>query len=149
MSEVIIRRMTLADVDEVAEIEQKTFHSPWSKASITQEVEENQLAVYYVAEFENRVIGYAGYWEIVDECHITNVAVDEAFQGKGTGHRLMRAMIEHAINKSFRAMTLEVRVSNTIAIHLYENYGFTHMGIRAGYYTDTKEDAIIMWKELI
>lgn len=144
-----VRRMTLEDVDAVSAIENNTFHSPWSKASIRQEIEDNHLAVYYVAVSKGKVVAYAGYWEVVDECHITNVAVDDHYRGQGIGHKLMQALIEHAIERDYKAMTLEVRVSNAVAIHLYEDHGFTSMGIRAGYYTDTKEDALIMWKELI
>ncbi len=143
-----VRKMTKDDVDAVYEIEVATFANPWTKESIAQEVVENLMAVYMVIEVDERVIGYAGMWTVVDELHITNVAVSKAYQGLGYGKALMDALIDYGRAHGFLHMTLEVRVSNARAIKLYEAYGFIGVGTRPKYYIDNDEDALVMWKEL-
>lgn len=145
---IIVRRMTLSDVKDVSEIEAKSFATPWSPDAFEQEIRDNKLAVYYVAEEHDRVVGYAGFWDVVGELHITNVAVSPEKRGKGIGDLLMEALVQHASSGDYIALTLEVRVTNTVAINLYKKFGFVSMGVRRGYYTDTKEDAMIMWKEI-
>jgi ribosomal-protein-alanine N-acetyltransferase len=94
-----------------------------------------------------KIIGYAGMWLIVDEAHVTNVAILPAYRGKRLGEKLMSALLEHAKNRGAVRMTLEVRASNTVAQGLYSKFGFTSQGRRRNYYMDTKEDALIMWCE--
>jgi ribosomal-protein-alanine N-acetyltransferase len=148
-----IRRMCESDIDAVYAIETACFHSPWSKASFEGELK-NTLAVYFVLvesepEFESeQIVGYGGMWTIIDELHITNVAVLPSHRGKGYGNRLMEAMIQYGKDNGYVQMTLEVRVGNQPAIALYEKFGFVSVGTRPGYYVDTGEDACIMWKEL-
>lgn len=93
------------------------------------------------------VVGYAGLWLMVDEAHITTVAVRRAFRGRGLGKVLMLAMLDLARNMGARNATLEVRQSNAIAIRMYAELGFRQKGMRRRYYTDNGEDALIMWSE--
>lgn len=148
MSKIIIRDMREDDIDEVLNIEKKSFKTPWSRDAFKKEVNENKLARYIVASIDGKVIGYGGIWLIVDEGHITNIAVHPSFRGLGIGKLLVEGLIEVCKNRGISRMTLEVRKSNKIAQSLYKKYGFRECGIRPGYYTDTKEDAIIMWKEM-
>lgn len=95
------------------------------------------------------IVGYGGLWLTVDDAHITTIAVDPAHRGRGVGELLLNALIDHAYELGGRQLTLEVRVSNTAAQHLYLKYGFQPAGTRPHYYTDNGEDALIMWTESI
>lgn len=138
--------MTEAHIDGVLELEEKTFSIPWTRGDFEREVKENNMAIYYVAVEDGKIIGYAGMWHIVVEGHITNVGVLEEARCKGVGSMLMEKLIEVAIEKQMMGITLEVRMGNAPAQALYHKYGFKAEGIRKNYYSDTKEDAIIMWK---
>lgn len=105
----------------------------------------NEMAHYLVAEYDGKVVGYVGYWQVLDEGHIMNVAVDKAYRGRGIATRLVNAMIDSGAPLGILYWTLEVRVSNTAAIRVYENAGFTSAGIRPRYYSHPEEDANIMW----
>ena len=144
---IIIRHMTKDDVDAVYKVEEDCFVDPWSKDSIRKELK-NDLARYLVAEVDNKVVGYIGIWFVVDEGHITNVAVHSNYRGKKIGDKLVSEMVELCKENDLVAMTLEVRTSNTVAQNLYRKYGFRMAGIRKEYYSDNKEDAIIMWNQL-
>lgn len=144
---IIIRHMTKDDVDAVYNVEEDCFVDPWSKDSIRKELK-NDLARYLVAEVDNKVVGYIGIWFVVDEGHITNVAVHSNYRGKKIGDKLVSEMVELCKENDLVAMTLEVRTSNTVAQNLYRKYGFRMAGIRKEYYSDNKEDAIIMWNQL-
>lgn len=144
---IIIRPMTIDDVDEVYIVEEDCFVDPWSKDSIRKELK-NNLARYLVAQLDNKIVGYVGVWFVVDEGHITNVAVHSDYRGKKIGDRLVKEMVELCKENNLVAMTLEVRASNTVAQNLYRKYGFKMGGIRKEYYSDNKEDAIIMWNQL-
>lgn len=144
MSDYIIRRMTLSDVDAVHAIEAAAFPMPWSRDSFVKEMTENKTARYLVAQSGDEVIGYAGAWLILDEGHITNVAVREGFRGGGIGMALVRALQQYAANLGVGYMTLEVRRSNAVAIHVYESLGFIRLGVRKRYYEDNGEDALLM-----
>ena len=140
--------MTVEDIDRVFEIESQSFKTPWSKESFYTEVKENTLATYLVLTLDETVIGFGGMWLIMDEIHITNVAVAPEHRGQGYSKTLITDMIRYAKEKGFQHMTLEVRVSNAVAIALYEKFGFEGAGIRPKYYVDTGEDALVMWKAL-
>lgn len=144
---MIIRSMTMDDVDAVYMVEKDCFVDPWSKESIKKELK-NNLARYLVAQLDNRIVGYVGVWFVVDEGHITNVAVHSDYRGKKIGDKLVKEMVELCKGNNIVAMTLEVRSSNTVAQNLYRKYGFKMGGIRKEYYSDNKEDAIIMWNQL-
>jgi ribosomal-protein-alanine N-acetyltransferase len=142
------RAMRLDDIPAICEIEQEAFSTPWTSAAFHNELTNNQFARYMVMEFAGEVVGYGGMWIIMDEAHITNVAVREDFRGKKLGERLMRELQQTASFLGAIRMTLEVRPSNVIAQGLYEKLGFYSVGIRRGYYTDNQEDAMIMWVDL-
>ncbi|KHS55622.1 30S ribosomal protein S18 [Terrisporobacter othiniensis] len=144
---MIIRSMTKDDVDSVYIVEENCFTDPWSKESIRKELK-NDLARYLVAELDNKIVGYVGVWFVVDEGHITNVAVHSDYRGKKIGDKLVKEMVKLCEESKLVAMTLEVRSSNTVAQNLYRKYGFKMGGIRKEYYSDNKEDAIIMWNQL-
>ena len=139
-----IRMMDSNDIEQVHDIESLCFSTPWSEDSFRQEME-NPMAFYLVAEVGGRVAGYAGIWQIIDEGHITNVGVHPGFQGMGIGEKLMRELIKESEKRLLFNMTLEVRVSNLSAINLYKKLKFHEAGVRKGYYTDTREDGLIMW----
>ncbi len=147
-SEVVLRQMTLEDVDRVLAIEKASFTTPWSRGAFINEVTENKLAYYTVAELGDVIVGYAGVWLIVDEGHITNIAVDPKYRGRKLGRKILEKLLGELKNRGILRATLEVRASNTVAIHLYESYDFIILGRRPGYYTDNGEDALIMWKDL-
>jgi ribosomal-protein-alanine N-acetyltransferase len=146
MSEqVTFRKMTLHDVDAVYEIEKESFTLAWTKEAFEQEMVKNEFAYYVVAETEEGIIGYCGMWLVIDEAHITNIAISPSQRGKKLGEALMKASIDSAKAQGAQLMTLEARVSNIVAINLYKKLGFQNGGIRKGYYTDNQEDAIVMW----
>lgn len=133
-------------IDKVFDIEQNSFNTPWSKDSFKKEINENSLAHYIVAENNNNIVGYGGMWVIVDEGHITNIAVHPDFRHKGIGKTIVSSLVKEAVNRKLTGLTLEVRKSNVEALNLYRKFGFAGEGIRIKYYHDTGEDAIIMWK---
>lgn len=141
--------MTVEHIPGVLEIEQVSFPTPWSQQAFTYEIVSNNFAQYLVAVQQNKVIGYAGMWIVMDEAHITNVAVHPRYRGSKVGQVLMLELMRQAINLGAVRMTLEVRPSNAAARQLYKRLGFQDKGLRKKYYTDTNEDAIIMWLDLV
>ena len=144
MSETVIRRMQYRDVPQVAAIEAATFPRPWSEDSFHREVEENAVARYLVIDRDGEILGYAGAWVVIDECHITNIAVKESERGRGWGRRLMTALMQYVSNLGAAWADLEVRVSNLTAQKLYQGAGFISIGKRKRYYEDNGEDAFLM-----
>jgi len=142
-----IRAMEMTDIDAVLKVEEVSFVTPWSRAAFAAEIGDNDLACYLVSEVEGQVVGYAGMWLILDEAHVTNVAMLPAFRGRGLGRMLMNSLCEVAKAMGAGRMTLEVRPSNIAAQRLYGKMGFVRRGVRPGYYTDTGEDALIMWRD--
>jgi [ribosomal protein S18]-alanine N-acetyltransferase len=140
--------MNLGDVSDVYDIENSTFNTPWSKNSITKEIKENKLAYYFVAILDDVIVGYCGLWHVITEGHITNIAVKKEFQRMGVGNALVLKLIDLSLEKEMIGLTLEVRMNNKNAFNLYKKHGFIIEGIRKNYYSDTKEDAIVMWKYL-
>ncbi|MBD2327560.1 ribosomal protein S18-alanine N-acetyltransferase [Alkalinema sp. FACHB-956] len=92
------------------------------------------------------LVGYGCLWSIVDEAHITILAVHPDYRGHGLGQRLLWALLKSAVARGLTRSTLEVRVSNTAAIGLYKKFGFQEVGLRKKYYSDNQEDALILWK---
>ncbi|ADL08621.1 ribosomal protein S18-alanine N-acetyltransferase [Thermosediminibacter oceani] len=146
---VTIELMKLEDLDRVIEIEKLSFTNPWSRNAFAAELTDNHFSTYIVAKFNGSVVGYAGMWLVVDEAHVTNVAVLPEYRGRGIGELLMRSLMDIARGSGARRMTLEVRKSNYVAQNLYSKLGFEPMGIRPGYYSDNREDAVIMWADLL
>ena len=128
----MLRPMTMADLDAVCAIEEQCFSVPWSRESMEKELEGNDQAHYLVVEIDEKVVGYAGFWQVLDEGHIMNIAVAPEMRGQGLGEELMRAMLQQGTQLGIIYWTLEVRVSNVAAIKLYEKVGFTSAGIRPG-----------------
>ncbi|MBT2663097.1 ribosomal protein S18-alanine N-acetyltransferase [Bacillus sp. ISL-45] len=145
---ITFRNMTVDDLDEVMEVELKSFTVPWSKEAFFNELTKNQFAHYLIVEVDQRVVGYCGVWIIIDEAHITNIALLPEYRGMKLGEALMAKVMELAREMGAFRMTLEVRVSNERAQNLYRKFGFEEGAIRKQYYTDNMEDAIVMWVNL-
>ena len=161
-----VRKACTRDIDEIVRIESETSASPWSRDSISYDVETNADA--YVAvlicgeegcgedscpgescketDAKARIAGYADMWMIAGEAQLNNIAVDEDLRGRGYGRMLLDHMSDESIRRGCSSMTLEVRRSNIAAISLYRGAGFTETGIRPRYYLDNNEDAVIMDK---
>lgn len=149
--ELQIRQMTLADLDQVMEIEPVAFGSHhWSRQSFINEIN-NQSSKYFAAVdcATGLLCGYSGFWLIGEEAHITTLAVHPDYRRCGIGERLLINDIEAALNLSATWILLEVRASNDSAQNLYHKYGFRSMGVRRRYYQDNDEDALVLWKESI
>ncbi|MDP1509742.1 ribosomal protein S18-alanine N-acetyltransferase [Paenibacillus sp. CMAA1739] len=142
------RLMQLDDIPDVLEIEHEAFTLPWTEEAFRNELTMNHFAKYMIMELNGRAIGYAGMWTIMDEAHITNIAVREAYRGRKFGDKLLDELMLTASYLGMERMTLEVRVTNRIAQGLYEKKGFKPAGVRKGYYSDNNEDAVIMWADL-
>ena len=150
MSEVMSQTITFRfmeerDLEAIVQLENRCFTVPWSRDAFYNELNQNKFACYIVLEQEEQIIGYCGAWLVIDEAHITNIAVLPEFRGKKLGEALLQKMIERSREKGVERMTLEVRESNTIAQSLYKKLGFQEGAIRKNYYTDNQEDAIVMW----
>jgi len=144
MTELTYRKMTATDLDAVVIVENQSFSTPWTRQAFYEELE-NQLAYYLLAVLDDTVVGYVGMWLILDEAHITNVAVLPSCRKLGIGKSMMQKALDIAKANGAVSMTLEVRPSNAPALALYKNLGFENAGVRKNYYEDTNEDAIIMW----
>ncbi|MCT8136586.1 ribosomal protein S18-alanine N-acetyltransferase [Anaerobacillus sp. CMMVII] len=140
-----IRYMVEADIDDVLIVENNSFATPWSRTAFVNEIRNNKFAHYLVVEDNGKIIGYCGVWVIVDEAHITNIAIHPLYRGQKLGEQLLVHGIELARTLGATKMTLEVRVSNHIAQRLYSKLGFQPGGIRKNYYTDNQENALVMW----
>ncbi len=141
---ILIRRMMLKDIDSVHQIEADTFSSPWSRGAFEDELTENKCARYLVAELYDEIVAFAGCWMVLDECHITNIAVRKDKRGKGYGRLITKELIQYAANLGASFVTLEVRRTNYTAQNLYRSLNFVQVGCRKKYYEDNGEDAILM-----
>lgn len=162
-----VELMQIADLRQVMAIEQVAFPTPWPASAYRHELTQNDLSTYVVlrkrgldagASWSQKVgrrlalaarrtlpvLGYAGFWMIVDEAHISTLAVHPEWRGQGLGELLLVALIEAALLRGALEATLEVRVSNVVAQGLYRKHDFAQVGRRKGYYTDNREDALIM-----
>ena len=148
MNKGIIRPMLPSDLEVIMEIERVSFSTPWSLESFKAELKDNEYARYLCLELDGQVIGYMGLWFILDEGHITNIAIAPNYQGQHWGEFLMRSVMEKMAGQGMERMTLEVRVSNSLAQSLYKRLGFVSVGVRKRYYADNGEDAMIMWAKL-
>jgi ribosomal-protein-alanine N-acetyltransferase len=159
-----VEPMQWADVPQVMAIERKAFTLPWSDYTYRHELLENRNAHYLVARRLNGsllskstwlmrlfktepkapIVGYGGFWIVLDEAHISTIASDEQWRGHGIGELMLLAMIERSVELGAHEVTLEVRVTNAVAQNLYRKYGFEVVGRRPGYYRDNNEDADLM-----
>jgi [ribosomal protein S18]-alanine N-acetyltransferase len=142
---IACRLMKKEDIASVYEVEKASFPTPWSMDAFESELASNHLAHYIVIEVNDTIVGYGGFWSIIDEAHITNIAINPSYRGKKLGEYLVKNLMEFAIELGAEMMTLEVRISNIVAQNLYKKFGFEEKGIRKGYYSDNGEDALIMW----
>ncbi len=133
-------------LDQVLAIEQVSFPEPWSRKLFEQEIK-HSASEFIVMLADDKVIGYGGFWRVLDEAHITNVAILPELQRRGLGSRVLGRLLEIAREKGARRATLEVRESNAAGIGLYRKFGFEPVAIKTKYYTKTNEDALIMWKD--
>ena len=140
-----IMSMALEDIPGVVEIENLSFPTPWSESSFRYELLENPYASLFVARAGPMVLAFACLWIIDQEVKINNIAVHPSYRGRGVATRFLKFLIEHAATQGCREITLEVRPSNQAALSLYRKAGFVPIGRRKQYYTDTHEDAIVMW----
>ena len=143
-----IRKMTEVDLQQVYAIEQETFSDPWSEEDFSNSIKDENNN-YLVADIGGQVVGYCGYWGIVGEGDIFNVAVKKEFRGQHIGYTMLTTLINEAVSRGITSLTLEVRASNKAAIHLYQSLGFESAGIRKDFYSKPKEDAVIMWLKSI
>jgi len=144
---VELRRLDARDLDAVAEIERASYPTPWSHAMFAAELRKPSSLAIGAFAAEAGLVGYAFVSRYVDAWHVMNVAVDPAWRRRGVASLLLDRLFELTATEGRRGYTLEVRVSNHAAIRLYERFGFRSKGIRRSYYTDNREDALIMWRD--
>jgi len=135
--------MIPADLDQVMAIERASFPFPWSTRFFLEELRV-ECARSLVVEIGTRVVGYVLFWLLPDEIDVHNVAVHSEFRRRGIGRVLLEQVVEQGRERQLSKVTLEVRESNIPAQMLYRSMGFTHAGVRKGYYADNGEDALIM-----
>ncbi len=142
---ITIRQMRLDDIEYVSRLERRCYTLPWSSSAYVTEVG-NSNAYYTVATLaDGTIVGYCGMWVIMDELHMTTIAVDPSVRGLKIGERLLLDLIQEGIRRGAERATLEVRERNTVAHNLYAKYGFEDVAVRKNYYSDNGENAIIMW----
>ncbi|MBV8067821.1 MAG: ribosomal protein S18-alanine N-acetyltransferase [Candidatus Eremiobacteraeota bacterium] len=144
-SGLTIQPMATADVALVTRIERASFSTVWPSDAFYNELSTNKLAHYFVGRYDGRVVAYGGIWVILEDSHVTTLAVDPEYRGRGFGEVLLLRLIDEAVDRGAAWITLEVRESNAVAQRLYRKYGFTTVTMRTGYYTDDNESALIMW----
>jgi ribosomal-protein-alanine N-acetyltransferase len=140
-----IAPMTAADIRPVMRIESLSFTTAWPHNAFASEVNDNKLAHYYVGRIDGEIVAYGGIWVILEESHITTIAVHPDWRGKRYGEELLLHLLREAIEHGAAWMTLEVRESNDVAQSLYRKYGFTPVSLRRAYYSDNMENALVMW----
>ncbi|WP_036577179.1 ribosomal protein S18-alanine N-acetyltransferase [Oceanobacillus picturae] len=149
MSEITIRKMEIADVDQVMEVERVSFTTPWTTDIFYQEIVDNQYAYYYVIEWNGRIVGYVGTWVVLEDAQVTNIAIMPELRGNKLGEKLFQYMLLQVKLIGATRLSLEVRESNIPAQKLYRKFGLVPGGIRKNYYTDNQEDAIVMWVNIL
>jgi [ribosomal protein S18]-alanine N-acetyltransferase len=150
LTTVELRRLVLSDLKAIEEIERRSYPTPWSRSMFAGELAKPSsicLGAFDLDGEEGTLSGYLIVSRYVDAWHVMNVATDPPHRGRGIATMLLERLFELTADDARRGYTLEVRVSNATAIGLYERLGFQARGIRRGYYTDNREDALIMWKD--
>jgi [ribosomal protein S18]-alanine N-acetyltransferase len=144
-----LRRLTLADLAAIERIERRAYPTPWSRSMFAGELAKTSSICMGAVDTDadEALIAYLIISRYADAWHVMNVAVHEDYRGQGVATKLLNRLFELTAGDDRRGYTLEVRVSNAGAIKLYEKLGFVARGIRRGYYTDNREDALIMWKD--
>ncbi len=150
MTTIELRRLALTDLRAIEEIERRSYPTPWSRSMFAGELAKPSsicLGAFEADGDDGRLCGYLVVSRYVDAWHVMNIAVAPEQRGRGIATMLLERLFELTADDEHRGYTLEVRVSNDTAIRLYERLGFEARGIRRGYYTDNREDALIMWKD--
>ncbi len=143
-----LRRLELADLDEIEPIERASYPAPWSRGMFAAELSKpSSRSLAAIDDATGALVGYLVLSRYVDAWHVMNVAVHPDHRRRGIASALLRRLFTETAAEAQRGYTLEVRVSNAAAIALYEGFGFRSSGLRPGYYTDNREDAIIMWRD--
>ena len=143
---VDIRALRLGDLNAIEDIEHRSYDTPWSRSMFAGELA--KPASLCLGAFEGeQLAGYLIVSRYVDAWHVMNIAVSPDFRRRGIATALLERLFELTDDRSRRGYTLEVRISNERAIRLYERFGFKRRGLRRGYYTDNREDALIMWRD--
>jgi len=145
---ISVEPMRQCDLDRVEEIDRRCFPLPWQRSVYETELH-NRAACYLIARTTEAIVGYGGCWVVGDEGHLTTLAVDPDFRGKRIGERLLLCLMEEVVLRRASHATLEVRESNCPAQQLYRKYGFRNAAIRKTYYSDTGENALVMWADSI
>lgn len=140
-----IAPMAQTDLKEVVEIETLSFPTTWPHNAFQNEIQENKLAHYFVGRVAGKIVAYGGIWVILEDSHITTIAVHPKERGKKYGEVMLLHLLDETIAKGASWITLEVRETNTVAQRLYRKYGFTIVSTRRGYYSDNNENALVMW----
>jgi len=146
VSDVLIRPLKMSDLDAVDVIERRSYPTPWSRSMFAGELAK-PASICLGAFVDDELVGYMIISRYVDAWHVMNLAVDPEHRRRGIASLLLDRLFETTDEGTRRGYTLEVRVSNEGAIRLYERAGFRARGIRRGYYTDNREDALIMWRD--
>ena len=150
MTTIELRRLGLDDLAEIEEIERRSYPTPWSRSMFAGELAKPSsicVGAFEADSEEGALVGYLIVSRYVDAWHVMNVATDPDHRGRGIATMLLERLFELTADDARRGYTLEVRVTNRKAIELYERLGFGSRGLRRGYYTDNREDALIMWKD--
>ncbi|MEO7039035.1 MAG: ribosomal protein S18-alanine N-acetyltransferase [Candidatus Elarobacter sp.] len=137
--------MLPADLAAVLRIESTSFSTTWPVNAFSNEIRDNKLAHYFVGRIDGRIVAYGGIWVILEDSHITTIAVDPEQRGLKFGEEMLIKLLDEAIAQGASWITLEVRESNEVAQKLYRKYGFTIVSTRRGYYSDNGENALVMW----
>lgn len=145
VSAIRIEPMLRSHLDRVLEIENACFPRPWSRSLFLSELAMTATRAYFTAKLDGEIVGFGGMLMAGDECHITNVSVDPDWQRRGIAKHILLALVEEAITRGARSITLEVREGNVAGQRLYERFGFKPVGVRKNYYIETREDALVMW----
>lgn len=146
MSHPEFHKLSIDDLDEILEIERLSFKTPWTRLAFINEIE-FQNSIFEVMWVDDRLVGYGGFWHIMDEAHISNIAIHPEYRRKGLGTQLLARLLEEAVANGATKATLEVRPSNIAAHRLYGSFGFDVISVRKNYYSDEGEDALIMWSD--
>ena len=143
-----LRKLELRDLGEIETIERQSYPTPWSRSMFASELAKpSSISIGACATETDELVGYLIISRYVDAWHVMNVAVAPDWRGRGIARMLIERLFELTANDERRGYTLEVRVSNDGAIRLYERLGFVGRGVRRAYYTDNREDALIMWRD--
>jgi ribosomal-protein-alanine N-acetyltransferase len=147
MLELELRRLELGDLDAIERIERASYPTPWSRSMFASELAKPSSLSFGAVDETGTLVGYLVLSRYVDAWHVMNVAVAPERRRQGIASALLHRLLELTKDDALRGYTLEVRTSNVGAIRLYERFGFRRKGVRRGYYTDNREDALIMWRD--